>query len=374
MLQQIIIKNFQKHRSLTVDFTEGVNLIMAPSDKGKTSILRGVDWVFRNRPLKFDSIRYDPKIAKDGGKPLNKKDVTSAEMVFNNGWIRRERNEQKINQYVLSGHDDPFSALKGEVPDEVRLFLNLDENFSIQMQDDPYFLIQSPKWTSGEVAKWLNEVSGFQIADQSMANIKVIARETKRDLDKSLEEIKVAEERIEELRGYESAGDLIKTIDDNIKEKDEIGQKCSQLSSLLDSFEDLQNATNELDDWLKVEESYIAVSTLVDEYGLLLEKKNGLTSLLDGLAEIELRIEDREEFLKIEPAVEKLLGMIGKYKDLSKKRGQVSSMLGSLEKWEKRMTEVDTEVKKKTKRYDKLLVDAGMCPTCGQVILEDHEC
>ena len=51
MIKSIHLRNFQRHKKLDIDLSEGVNVIVGPSDIGKTAILRALYWLRFNRPL-----------------------------------------------------------------------------------------------------------------------------------------------------------------------------------------------------------------------------------------------------------------------------------------------------------------------------------
>ena len=42
MIHQVHFKNTQKHKDLTLNFIEGLNVITGSTDSGKTSLLRGL--------------------------------------------------------------------------------------------------------------------------------------------------------------------------------------------------------------------------------------------------------------------------------------------------------------------------------------------
>ena len=50
MIQSLHIKNLQSHKDSHLDFCEGVNVIVGPSDSGKSAILRALRWIVKNRP------------------------------------------------------------------------------------------------------------------------------------------------------------------------------------------------------------------------------------------------------------------------------------------------------------------------------------
>ncbi len=413
-LKKIVLKNFQKHKDRTFEFGPGVNLIVAVSDSGKTSIMRAVYWVMFNRPMGLASLRYDPELAMDDGTPPTKADVTSVEVVFEDGWVRRERNELDgdkggVNRYVLSGHPGPFSALNGNVPGEVRAFLNLDEEFSVQMQHDPYFLIQ---WTPGEVAGWLNEVSGLAIIDRTSASIKSIADEAKREGKKTSERILSMEGKLERLQRYVPAGDLIVGMDVAVGECDVALRDRGALLSVADSLEEVEGSLVELSEWLTAEDQCVALSALVEEscgadaeagrleslacslavvdgglvrvdgvvgnegrcvalIGLVAEQDavtdsaGRLVELSESLAWIELKLEGLGGMITATSTVVDLEGRIAAAEEDSIRAAGIGRLLDQLIGIGERIGNLEEALIGKVKEYTEVMVEAGVCYACG---------
>ena len=63
MIQSIRLQNFQSHKDSYLRFSNGINIISGQSNNGKTSLLRGLNWVITNRPqgIAFKSIFSDKK-------------------------------------------------------------------------------------------------------------------------------------------------------------------------------------------------------------------------------------------------------------------------------------------------------------------------
>lgn len=415
-LRKLIFKGFQKWRDRTFECGPGVNLIVAVSDSGKTSIMRGVYWVMFNRPMGLDSIRYDPELARDGGKALSKGDMTSVEMVFDDGWVRRERNgldgDKGVNRYVLSCHPDPLEALNGHVPEEVRRFLNLDPEFSIQMQHDPYFLIQ---WTSGKVAEWINSVSGLSIIDRSSSVIKSIADEARREVKASTKRIEELDARGRELERYIPAGPILESLDSAVSDKEKAGKEATVLNGVSDLLVEVEGNLEGLDEWLKVDVPFRGLFGLLDDLSRTEEEKgrisvilaglrdaeerlgrvgrvvladvprtvlgglleecrratleaDGLSSLTDSLAEVELRIFSLDELASGGDRVGGLLDRITGMRALGVQGGGISRILSQLGETEDRIGELEDEIPSLVEEYAEALREAGVCPTCGESV------
>ena len=51
MIDKIKIQNYQSHENTELELSPGINVIIGETDRGKTSILRALNWMFSNRPL-----------------------------------------------------------------------------------------------------------------------------------------------------------------------------------------------------------------------------------------------------------------------------------------------------------------------------------
>ncbi len=156
MIKSLEIQNFLSHKKTILEFSSGVNIIVGPTDSGKSAIIKALKWVITNRPL-GDSIR-----SHWGG-------LTFASIEFNEGKVQRVRGDRD-NAYKtnVEGNVIEFNAIKGEVPQEVGQILDLDD-LNIQTQFAPHFLLSQ---SSGEVAQYFNKVAHLDKIDTASQNIR----------------------------------------------------------------------------------------------------------------------------------------------------------------------------------------------------------
>jgi len=50
MIKKLILKNFQIHKKLVLEFDEKITVIKGSNDSGKSSIIRAIYWIFYNQP------------------------------------------------------------------------------------------------------------------------------------------------------------------------------------------------------------------------------------------------------------------------------------------------------------------------------------
>ena len=174
-IEKLEIENFQRHKSLKVDFCPGLNAIIGESDHGKSSLIRAIRWVLTNKP-RGAQFQRNPKGAKGN---LSK---ASVKIFLSNGFkITRERSSN-INRYILeypNGHTEQFDNFtKTGIPDEIlnahgikplELASNKILDLTIAMQHDSAFMLDG---VSGfERMKVLNGVTGNDTFDGALSQI-----------------------------------------------------------------------------------------------------------------------------------------------------------------------------------------------------------
>jgi len=148
MLKNITLKNFQCHKDLRLDFEPGVNSIVGASDKGKSSVLRGLQWVAFNRPSGDTFMTHGTKEVE---VTIETEDHT----------VKRIKNNKR-NGYDVNG--EQLNAIGRDIPELVQTALNLQE-INFQSQFENAFLLSE---TSGEVGKQLNQLVDLSIIDTTL--------------------------------------------------------------------------------------------------------------------------------------------------------------------------------------------------------------
>jgi len=134
-------------------------VVTGASDSGKSTVIRGLQWVFNNRP--------------SGDKIKNwysqERDRVAVGIVFTDETIVVKERIKGKSSYIVGTKDstDRFEAIKQDVPEEVSTLANLSE-CNIQSQHEPYFFLND---TPGEVARKLNDLVGLNIIDTMFQNL-----------------------------------------------------------------------------------------------------------------------------------------------------------------------------------------------------------
>ncbi len=188
MLERLLLKNFQKHKLLRLALDPHVTTIVGPNDAGKTAIMRALYWLAMNRPTGS----FQTALTTYG------QDSTTVKLGFDEGHtISRHRGDE--NTYNLDG--SPFRAVGSDVPEPVRLALNISD-LNFQSQHDPIFWISD---TGGQVSRNLNAIIDLGIIDTTLANLATAGREVSGRV--SVIEERLAEAK-KELTGFAYLADL----------------------------------------------------------------------------------------------------------------------------------------------------------------------
>lgn len=148
MIRQIRLTNFQAHRSLTLTLTPGLNVVIGPSDTGKSAIIRA---------LRFTALHESATgLTTHGETDLQVGILTPL------GGVVRFKNSK---EYGYKVGQEKFLACAKQQPKAVsdRLMLTV-VNFQGQM--DSVFLLAL---TGGQLAKEINKIVALEDIDKSIS-------------------------------------------------------------------------------------------------------------------------------------------------------------------------------------------------------------
>lgn len=144
MIQEIRYLNVQAHRQRRLAFEPGLNVIVGETDKGKSSLIRGLRWLFLHESAS-GLITHGETVMKVGVKTPN-------------GTVIRFK-DSKESGYKIG--EECFKACKTEQPKEVQDLLSLSE-INFQSQFDSMFLLAA---TGGQRAKEINKLVALEDID-----------------------------------------------------------------------------------------------------------------------------------------------------------------------------------------------------------------
>jgi len=184
MLESVTLRDFQSHKLSELVFSSGLNVIVGASDKGKTSIIRALEWVRLNRPLGDSFVRRSLQ-----GRPASSAHVT---VVMDGHTIERVRGKSGPD-YRFDGV--AYNVVNRGIPEPVVALLWQDIN--VQRQLDSHFFVMDP---SSQSARMVNEATGLLAVDKILKVIGARAREVAARAKFVREQVGKAEEAIADPR------------------------------------------------------------------------------------------------------------------------------------------------------------------------------
>jgi len=395
MIKSLTIKNHESHKDSYLEFSSGTNVIIGENDTGKSSILRALKLVVQNTA----GLNYLPI--------YNLKAVT--ECILETGeenLITRQRSKT-INNYLLN--EEILEGFGQNVPDEIEKILNISE-VNIQSQKEPDFLLSN---TSGQIAKYLNQIVNLDIIDTTLANIEKRKREANSKLEyneKSLknqnEELKkyanldVIEKEIESLEiltvQYDDKKLKLRNVKIYLDEKKEeeiiinelnkiinhekeveyIGSLILQHKELRNKIEkatDINEKINNLIKETKIFNNRIKYENEVND--LLIQcrnakdKKNQLINIIDQynkLNNLKKEIRAYRKIIRNEKEVNILLLLNTDRNELEKQFNKVKIAYGALNIERERLKDTKLQLKQNETEFNRLMPE--VCPLCGNKI------
>ncbi len=348
MIRRLVLENFQSHKYSELNFDQGVNVIIGPSDSGKTAIIRALRWLVWNRPLGDSFIRHGSKECK-------------VELEIDNHKLGREK-ERKNGKNVYFLDDTYFNAVKTETPEEITLLLNIDDINLQQQFDRPFLLDSSP----GEVAQHFNRVARLDMIDIGMKRILQWTRRIQQDI--SAKE-NLIEELEKQLRDYDYLPYLEGLIQSLESMQNEILDKKNQRTSIEELKERLLQVENEIVEFAnkttleeKVNNILLNITNKKQKY----EEMSALTQQVKKLAEIEQQLIKQTNLVKTEELVNTLLEKINKKRELENQKSKLQKLFSDIIETEQKLKKQQEKTNKLEKNYHSLFPD--ICPLCGQKV------
>lgn len=222
-IEKIILVNFQSHVYSELSLSRGVNVIVGPSDSGKTAIMRALRWNMFNDPSGVEFVRE------------GESEVSVTVRFQNHVEVERRRSRSK-NQYILRRPDEEeliFEGFGKNVPKEIEEAIGIKKimlddkkslplNFSDQL-DGP-FLLQE---TDAYKAQAIGRMVGVDLLDETM-------RDTLRDK----KQISLRRELMEkDLEETEKTLEAFSDLDDQIILRERVEKLLNTVSELKEKTE-----------------------------------------------------------------------------------------------------------------------------------------
>lgn len=340
MINELMIKNFQSHKFTDLKFVPGINVIIGPSDSGKSAVIRAIQWLIYNRPL-GDGFR-----SRWGGEVI-------VRLETERGYVLHSRSENGNNEYVVN--EVVLKAFGTDVPGQVNKIIRLDETNLQKQFDAPFLLSQSP----GEVARHYNKIANLEQIDLGLKNvtrwINQINSEIKYKQD-DLDRLEFELKKFEFLDRLESELEVLEQLETRInKTRNEL----YQLESFIQELSLVENKVGKLSVYLEVDKDLERPIQIKNELDGLLTRYESLEELVDTFSGLQDFIKESEDFVELEDLVDQLLFMYEQERNLS-------SFISEVKDVEMQYSYREGELKALEDTFYSEMPD--ICPLCGQRI------
>ena len=334
MIHKLILKNFQKHKALTLKLDPHVTTIVGPSDSGKSAIIRALRWATLNQP------RGDSFIRDGAGS-------TRVTVRIDENKITRAKG--KKNTYKLNGKT--FYAFGAVVPDEISQALNLGElNFQGQ-HDAPFWFSAS----AGQVSRELNQIVDLGVIDTTLSNLAGALRKARVEESLILSRYESAKDKKKKLRPALEFQRQFKALEAQQQEGEAQAQRACRLSELVSQAELLRGrlasnseALGEADDVYRLGEVWKESK----------EERDTLSKLVQSAAEM------REVASIKVPSTKKLDALEKKWWDGESRVNLLTSLVTNAEECGKILKRAEENLKAEHKAFEDQMFSEEICPLC----------
>jgi len=338
MIQKLQIRNFRTHEKLDIDFNPLVNSIIGRNAAGKSTIIRAIRWVVRNKPAGDSVINWGA-------------DKAAVRLTIDGNKITRTRGKG-INTYKFN-KSKPYKAFRNEVPKDIERIINLsDINFQGQ-HEAPFWFCK----TAGEVSRQLNAIVNLDVIDKTLSNIDSALHESQTT-------IKITKKRLGEIIQQQDSLAYVEEMDKNLKRveyaQNQYQKKATELARLQDILELVQKYRNKQ----KNKRELVSRSHLVLDKGqryqeLVIQVEN--LSKIVKLGESLLAIASKKP-----PSLNCLTVLKRKRETIISQYTVLKELVNRLERYEGIKCRTKEDLKKHKIELDKSI--GKYCPLCGQSV------
>ncbi len=268
-ITKLILENFQSHKYSELVFNGGMNVIIGPSDSGKSAIIRALKWVLYNEPSGDYFIREN-------------ENQCSVTIHTNDGFILKRYRTRSKNGYSLTypnGEELTFEGVGNSVPNEIvetigiqKIQLDSDESASINIGEQlegPFLLSEKTSTRANAIGRLV----GVNILDdaikETVKDIKNI-NSKKKNLEESLDNINNELESFNYLdqliSTYNELKDKLNLLEYKNKKLEKLLTLKSNLNSILSNKKNAEAILNNLKNLYRIETLFEKLSKELIKY------------------------------------------------------------------------------------------------------------
>ncbi|MDO5028332.1 MAG: AAA family ATPase [Bacillota bacterium] len=342
-IKKLSLENFQSHKLTVLNFDQGLNAIVGPTDSGKTAILRALKWVLYNEPQGDAFIRQGQS-------------SVSVKLEFTDGIIIERYRTKSKNGYKITyanGEEAIFEGFGSQVPEEVyqasqmpKITLRPGETRSLNMAEQlegPFLLTDNASLKAAALGKLVQA----DLIDYALGQVNLDLRNKKKDQKYLEDQLEKTNKDLEAYSYLEDLGRTIKnleTIQDQIKIKNQdleklqiLDQSYKNLKASITSLRQIKNSLKNLD---QVEIFYLEAANKI--------------SKIKTLEEANKAYKENQKRLNITEKIQKALAQVDQAQDLEEKIEKLNTKLEKLENIRKNQEQIKQRTASTKENYQKL--------------------
>lgn len=353
MIELIKLHNFQGHANTELAPAPGVTVITGQSDAGKSSIIRALWWVARNRPGgAAEAFRRTGAAKKEG---------VSAAIVTDTAHVARYKRGQE-NGYLLAG--DKLKAIKQDVPTEVAQALRLGD-YSIQPQHQPYFLVAD---SPGDVARKLNEVCGLDIIDTCLRNAGLLASRNAQALGEAERHAEDLEEQLGRYHNLPELEKLVARLEKREAKRQAAHTRLQGLRTALGNARALRERKVGYDDFLGLESQVAPLLDSARKRSELADKRTRLQGVGQGIGQLQARLAAADSKAAYAEQVQDVLLLHGQRDECVQRLQAIRDITDKGRRRQADLERLEQSLRDKEQEFRDAMEEVGVCPLCEQEV------
>ncbi len=302
-LKRIELINFQSHKYTDLYFDDRVNVIIGPSDSGKTAIIRAIKWVLFNEPSGTDFIR---------------KGTTESNVILyfdDNLIIKRGRSKSK-NYYEITypnGVEERFEGFGTKVPEEIveltgikKVELDGNNLISLNISDQlesPFLLTSTPSIKAIAIGK-LAGVENIDLALNKLSRDINEINSEKKSLEKELKFQKSMLSNYDFLEDEEKEIIYIEKLLAKIENKNIFN---NNLKSKYINFKNLNTNINNTLSYINRFDKIDLITDLTDKLSIYAIRLSKLKNISEKLNNINIQINSEKNIIDKTSKIDRLI-------------------------------------------------------------------
>lgn len=308
-IKKIILENFQSHKYSVIELDERMNVIVGPSDSGKSAIIRGLKWVLFNEPSGTYFIREGEK---ECSVTIEFNDRTS---------LKRIRSKTK-NSYILinnSGEEITFEGFGSTIPTEIieaigikKIYLDSSASSYINLGEQlegPFLLSEKTSTRASAIGRLV----GVNIVDEALREVLKDIRAlniSRKSLEDNNTALKNEIEAYAYLNDIRESYDKAREIESNIKKKSDLLNKLkTHKVNIVKVKEENLNLTKILQDLNSInnlEQAIVSIDNKIIKHRYINNYAKNLKEVKKGIDFNSKIMNDLKGIKKIDHIVNKL--------------------------------------------------------------------